>query len=63
VVTLQERVDALVKQHGSLREVARVTGIDVGYLSRLHSGEKINPSKNTLERLGFRRVVKYELLP
>lgn len=59
-MTLQDRIDELVAQHGSLRAVARVTEIDVGYLSRLRSGEKVNPKKDTLRRLGVRRVVGYE---
>lgn len=61
-MTLQERIDELVAQHGSLRAVARVTEIDAGYLSRLRAGEKVNPEKDKLRRLGLRRVVSYELL-
>jgi transcriptional regulator with XRE-family HTH domain len=61
-VTLAERIEQLVEQHGSLREVARVTTIDVAYLSRLHSGEKVQPSKDILTRLGLRRVTTYEPL-
>ena len=59
-MTLQDRIDELVAQHGSLRAVARVTEIDAGYLSRLRSGEKANPEKDKLRRLGLRRVVAYE---
>ena len=61
-MTLQERIEELVAQHGSLRAVARVTEIDAGYLSRLRSGEKTNPEKDKLRRLGLRRVVSYEVL-
>lgn len=61
-MTLQERIDQLVQQHGSLRAVARVTEIDAGYLSRLRSGDKMNPEKDKLRRLGLRRVVIYEVL-
>jgi hypothetical protein len=60
-MTLQERIDQLVAQHGSLRAVARVTEIDAGYLSRLRSGEKTEPQEAKLRRLGLRRVVSYEL--
>lgn len=59
-MTLAERIDQLVEQHGSLRAVARMTGIEVSYLSRLRAGEKVNPLKDTLRRLGLRRVVTYE---
>ena len=61
-MTLQERIDQLVQQHGSLRAVARVTEMDAGYLSRLRAGEKVNPEKDKLRRLGLRRVVSYEYL-
>jgi hypothetical protein len=61
-MTLQERIDQLVTQHGSLRAVARMTQIDAGYLSRLRAGKKVSPEKNKLRRLGLRRVVSYEML-
>ena len=59
-MTLQDRIDELVAQHGSLRAVARVTEIDVGYLSRLRAYANVNPGKDKLRRLGLRRVVAYE---
>jgi len=59
-MTIQDRINELVAQHGSLREVARVTGIDVGYLSRLRTGEKAAPETDKLSRIGLRRVVSYE---
>ena len=61
-MTLQERINDLVRQHGSLRAVARVTEIDAGYLSRLRAGEKVNPEAAKLRRLGLKRVVTYVLL-
>lgn len=60
-MTLQERIGQLIVLHGSLRAVARVTEIDVGYLSRLNAGDKVAPGKDILIRLGLRRVVSYEL--
>jgi len=62
LMTLQDRIDELVAQHGSLRAVARVTEIDVGYLSRLRAYANVNPGRDKLRRLGLRRVVAYELL-
>ena len=61
-MSLQERIEQLVERHGSLRAVARVVEIDAGYLSRLRTGEKLNPSKDKLRRLGLRRMVSYELI-
>ena len=60
-MTLDERIDQLVQQHGSLRAAARVTELDAGYLARLRSGEKVNPSAECLRKLGLRRVVTFEL--
>ena len=61
-MNLHDRIEQLVQQHGSLRAAARVLEIDVGYLSRLRNGGKVNPEKDKLRRLGLRRVVSYELL-
>ena len=61
-MTIQDRINELVELHGSLRAVARVTEIDAGYLSRLRAGEKANPDKDKLRRLGLRRVVTFERL-
>ncbi len=58
-MTLQERIEQLVAQHGSLRAVARVKEIEVGYLSRLKSGEKTRPGKAILRKLGLRQVIDY----
>lgn len=60
-MTLQERIDQLILQHGTLRAAARVAQIDASYLSRLRYGEKENPTNDVLRRLGLRRVVSYEL--
>ena len=58
--TLQERVAELIAQHGSLRAAARVLQVEPGYLSRLANGDKVNPGKLILGRMGIRRVVMYE---
>ena len=60
MITLPGRINYLVGVCGSLRAVAAVTGLDVGYLSRLRSGEKSEPTKDTLAKLGLRKVVIYE---
>ena len=57
---LGDRISELEKQHGSLRAAAKVLGCDAGYLSRLRSGEKENPSAILLKRMGLRRVIAYE---
>lgn len=57
---LAARIDEYVAVYGSLRETAAAVGIDAGYLQRLRSGNKINPSDRALAKLGLRRVVTYE---
>ena len=58
--TLSSRIAELTEQHGSLRAAARSLDFDPGYLARLQSGEKCNPSPALLERLGLRQVITYE---
>lgn len=59
-LTLKERIDELIAQHGTLRAAARVLEVDAGYLSRLRYGEKDEPGETLLRRMGLRRVVAYE---
>jgi len=59
-VKLGDRVRELEAECGSLREAARRTGFDAGYLLRLRDGEKTNPSAESLKRLGLERVVTYK---
>ena len=60
-MTLSQCIDRLAEKHGSLRAAARAAGLDVGYLSRLRSGEKHQPSDDVLAALGLERVVSYRL--
>lgn len=60
--TLQARIAALSELHGSLRNAARALDCDVGYLSRLARGEKLEPSDEVLARMDLKRVVTYERL-
>lgn len=60
--TLEARIAALVELHGSLRAAAKSLDCDVGYLSRLARGEKLEPSSALLERMDLKRVVTYERL-
>ena len=53
------RINALKIQHGSLRAAAKVLGCSVGYLSRLRSGEKENPSDILLKRMGLKCMIVY----
>jgi len=57
---LQARILELEERYGSLRELARRLDVDVGYLSRLKTGEKDNPSEFLLINLNLKRVITYE---
>ena len=57
---IQQQVIELVEKHGSFRALARTVHVDVGYLHRLATGEKIQPGDSILRRLGLRRITHYE---
>jgi hypothetical protein len=61
-MTLQERIDQLVAQHGSLRALARVMECSPPYICRLRSGVTKNPGPAVLRKLGLKRVTTYELM-
>ena len=56
---LKTRIDELVKEYGNLRAAGEAVQIDYAYLSRLASGEKKNPSAETLRRLELVEVRTY----
>jgi len=56
-MTLKQRIDELITQHGSLRAVGRVLTIDPGYLLRLSTGEKDQPSERVLKKLKLRQII------
>ena len=58
-LTLEQRINDVAALFGSLREAASVLEIDAGYLSRLRSGEKSEPSDDVLKKLGLRRKLSY----
>lgn len=61
--TLRQHIDELIAQHGTLRAVSRALCIDVGYLHRLRSGDKQDPSAETLAKLGLVRLDLYAAAP
>jgi len=60
IISLPERIAELVEKHGSLRATARALEVDVGYLSRLSSGEKYKPSDELLWRMGLHATTIYQ---
>lgn len=60
---LVERVNRLIEQHGGIRPAARALEIDPAYLMRLRDSIKINPSDDTLRKLGLRKVVTIRYVP
>lgn len=49
----KKRIDELVGVYGSVRAVGRALDIDHAYIHRLCSGEKQNPSKAVMVKLGL----------
>ena len=58
-VDLQSHVMRAAVARGGLRQLSRNLGIDVGYLSRLASGEKTEPGDEILAKLGLEKRVTY----
>jgi len=56
---LKERLEKLIHEHGTMARVAQSIGVDVSYISYMLSGKR-EPSDEVAERLGLRRVVRYE---
>lgn len=55
-------IEASEEEHGSLRAAAKELGVDAGYLSRLKSGEKLNPGDEVLAALGLEKVTMYRAI-
>lgn len=58
--TLEEAVGMLVAKHGSYRAAGEALKMDHAYLHRLAAGEKVNPTRDVLARMGYERVVLYK---
>lgn len=59
VFSLERAVIRAAQDCGGLRALARRTGIDAGYLSRLSTGAKSSPSDQVLKKLGVEREIVY----
>lgn len=55
-------IDRAAARYGSLRKAGLILKINYAYLSRLRSGQKVNPSDAVLRKLGLRRVIQFEQL-
>jgi transcriptional regulator with XRE-family HTH domain len=58
--TIPARIEEMMTEHKlSLRKLAKTLYVDPGYLSKLHTGAKDNPSPSLLHRLGLMQHVSY----
>lgn len=57
-VTLLERVNELVDEHGNWRTAAEAVGTDHAHLWRISRGDK-TPSDELLQRMGLKKHVHY----
>lgn len=55
---IENRIEELVRQHGSFRAASVAVGISFPYLCRLKCGNKGNPSDETLRKLGLERHIQ-----
>lgn len=60
--TIPQRVEELIRKAGGLRAAARKLELNPTYLLYLRTGERKNPSDETLRKLGLRREVYYVTL-
>jgi hypothetical protein len=58
-ITVRDRIDELMKQHGGLRKAARALQLHASYLSRLRNGHQKNPSPEALRRMGLVKHITY----
>lgn len=63
LLKLNEAVSAVVKLHGGVRATETAIGLDKSFISRLMNGKKVNPSAETLAKLGLEAVPRYRRLP
>lgn len=63
MITIPERIAQFEKQYGGFRPAARALRIDVGYLWRLKTGDKTNPSDAVLKKLSLERRISYAPTP
>lgn len=59
IATIEQQAQAAIADFGGIRPAARALDIDHAYLSRLASGEKTNPSANTLVKLNLSGPMYY----
>jgi hypothetical protein len=50
---IQKAARALIDKHGSLRRAQAVSGISYSLLSKIANGQHVNPTAETLEKLGL----------
>lgn len=62
LIKLEDAVKSIVEKHGGIRAASRATGVDKAFISRLMRGLKVDPSSETLSKLGLRSVPLYEVI-
>lgn len=59
-ITLTNRIQELIIEHGGLRAAGRALDVNPSYLKRLKDGERFNPSDSLLRRMDLISEVKYK---
>ena len=58
-ITIPERINELMAEHGGLNRAAKAVKLYPSYLSRLRNGHQTNPSPEALKKLGLVRRITY----
>lgn len=58
-IPINERLIDLEHEYGGVRPACRALEIDPGYWCKLKNGQKANPSKKTLSKLGLQQKIIY----
>lgn len=56
---MQERINELADQHGTMEAAARALGLNPGYLRHIYYGRR-NPRPGTLAKLGMKAIITIE---
>lgn len=55
-LTIKRWLEHLEYMHAGQNAAARACGVDPGYWAKLKTGEKKNPSSETLRKLGLKKI-------
>lgn len=61
ILTLEEHLTKLERKHGTIQRAAEYFGLTPSYWYKLRTGDKNNPSRMILDKLGLAEIRIYKL--